>query len=461
MLPFTSICSDPKHLYLKQWAKECTQNTRKNILSYLLDVLYPISYESAHLSSIPEGDGEEEKEDQEAANCNGAKEGSSTLNRDEKKCSSESCSKEPQLPLVNEDASEAGTHTGRGAASLKARRLSSISNGNRVGEEGSNARAVHANPNLTSGGGDVTSETVPVHPDPDSLFNQQECKDEAVLALEPLHHKASPDSSDPLPSSTALQANSRSDRKDCSKVEDSSRHDADVTMTDLSEVPGSSLSVKEEVGSRDASMTLSLESSLSEMEFPDDIGVQEMSVFAVGDAEKATVVTEGQQHATAGNNELPVSADTLQINNGSNTPVGLKTAPSDSVHATNALENTTGTDNSTIIDIPTETDSHQEASTTTPTVSTTAVDASQLVKSPEPKAVAPATCTTTCSAVNNTPEKKSWMSECVSLGRFAEAFMKGDSTNWYQRMLLLDHVETVQDKVVEWLDQVEKELKGT
>ena len=29
--------------------------------------------------------------------------------------------------------------------------------------------------------GDVISEAMPVHPDRDSLFNQQKCKDEAVL----------------------------------------------------------------------------------------------------------------------------------------------------------------------------------------------------------------------------------------------------------------------------------------
>ena len=91
------------------------------------------------------------------------------MNRNEKKASSKSCSsssvensKDPQLPLVNGDAvSEAGTLTGC-AASLEARRLFKIY-GNCVEEESSNAWSVHANPNLSSSG-DVTSETMSVHP---------------------------------------------------------------------------------------------------------------------------------------------------------------------------------------------------------------------------------------------------------------------------------------------------------
>ena len=50
--------------------------------------------------------------------------------------------------------------------------------------------------------------------------------------------------------------------------------------------------------------------------------------------------------------------------------------------------------------------------------------------------------------------------DTVTLGEFAEAFMHGDMTNWVHRMLLYDHVEAVQNKVMAWMDLVEKQLEG-
>jgi len=49
--------------------------------------------------------------------------------------------------------------------------------------------------------------------------------------------------------------------------------------------------------------------------------------------------------------------------------------------------------------------------------------------------------------------------DTVTLGEFAEAFMHGDMTNWVHRMLLYDHVEAVQNKVMAWMDLVEKQLE--
>ena len=50
--------------------------------------------------------------------------------------------------------------------------------------------------------------------------------------------------------------------------------------------------------------------------------------------------------------------------------------------------------------------------------------------------------------------------EAVTLGEFAEAFIQQDTTNWFRRMKLLDHIETVQDNMQEWLDMLEKKLDG-
>ena len=43
---------------------------------------------------------------------------------------------------------------------------------------------------------------------------------------------------------------------------------------------------------------------------------------------------------------------------------------------------------------------------------------------------------------------------------FTEAFYHGDTTNWFKRMLLLDHIENVQDDMLSCVEQMEKELDG-
>ena len=50
--------------------------------------------------------------------------------------------------------------------------------------------------------------------------------------------------------------------------------------------------------------------------------------------------------------------------------------------------------------------------------------------------------------------------DSVSLGEFAEAFMQGDTTNWFQRMQLLDHIENIQEKVSTWMDMLDQQLEG-
>ena len=48
----------------------------------------------------------------------------------------------------------------------------------------------------------------------------------------------------------------------------------------------------------------------------------------------------------------------------------------------------------------------------------------------------------------------------VLLNDFAEAFVKGDTTNWFKRMLLLSYIESVQDDIHHCLEQMERELDG-
>ena len=50
--------------------------------------------------------------------------------------------------------------------------------------------------------------------------------------------------------------------------------------------------------------------------------------------------------------------------------------------------------------------------------------------------------------------------EAITLGQFAEQFLREDNSNWFRRMKLLDHIEAVQDKVQGWLDLIEQSLEG-
>lgn len=48
----------------------------------------------------------------------------------------------------------------------------------------------------------------------------------------------------------------------------------------------------------------------------------------------------------------------------------------------------------------------------------------------------------------------------VTPSQFSEAFMKVDTSCWASRMLLLDHVEAIQEKILDQMDQLEEQFKG-
>ena len=50
--------------------------------------------------------------------------------------------------------------------------------------------------------------------------------------------------------------------------------------------------------------------------------------------------------------------------------------------------------------------------------------------------------------------------DTIPLEEFADAFLQADGSNWCQRMLLLDHVEAVQDKMAAWMAVMEKQIEG-
>ena len=92
-----------------------------------------------------------------------------------------------------------------------------------------------------------------------------------------------------------------------------------------------------------------------------------------------------------------------------------------------------------------------------PTGKTIEADTVVNIVSPPPPKPAPST---TPSAGGSEVGRGPLGMEAVTLGEFAEAFIQQDTTNWFRRMKLLDHIETVQDNMQEWLDMLEKKLDG-
>ena len=66
----------------------------------------------------------------------------------------------------------------------------------------------------------------------------------------------------------------------------------------------------------------------------------------------------------------------------------------------------------------------------------------------------------TASSLQQPVQQDSPSAAPVLLRDFTEAFVHGDTTNWFKRMLLLDHIEAVQDGVLRWVEQMEKEVDG-
>ena len=50
--------------------------------------------------------------------------------------------------------------------------------------------------------------------------------------------------------------------------------------------------------------------------------------------------------------------------------------------------------------------------------------------------------------------------DVIPLGDFAQALLHGEGVGWCHRMLLMDHIEAVQDKITAWMDIIEKQLDG-
>ena len=63
----------------------------------------------------------------------------------------------------------------------------------------------------------------------------------------------------------------------------------------------------------------------------------------------------------------------------------------------------------------------------------------------------------TVSSLNSLTKKST---DTIPLEEFADAFLRADGSHWCQRMLLLDHVEAVQNKMATWMTVMEKQIDG-
>ena len=149
----------------------------------------------------------------------------------------------------------------------------------------------------------------------------------------------------------------------------------------------------------------------------DEFGVQELSVFAVNPDAKPTTTAECTLTSTAVTQPPLVSS-----------------SPSKLIMSTR--------------------------SAFTPVVAPSSLATTTIYPTSSPlKAGPPPTTPSKTQSETSVPNLASAM-DSVSLGDFADAFMQGDTTNWYQRMRLLDHIENVQEKMSSWMDSLEQQLEG-
>lgn len=182
----------------------------------------------------------------------------------------------------------------------------------------------------------------------------------------------------------------------------------------------------------------------------DEFGVQELSVFAL-ESDKSTMpqVNNGSSQSLnlpsslSFSQSTPASLNSIKPISNSRTDFSLKTSstiPSGTIPSgTGGLSKTTVCSNNLLASAVHSSDT-----------SLLTVFPSRAIQS----------LTDINSNPSNAPSVISSAMESVSLGEFAEAFMHGDTTNWFQRMKLLDHIEKVQEKVSMWMNILDHQLEG-
>lgn len=245
-----------------------------------------------------------------------------------------------------------------------------------------------------------------------------------------------------------------------------------------------------------ASQSSSFDSITSELEFGSEFGVQELSVFAVGEMgtikhPKSIKSTPGTKHPLS-SFPLPLPSTCPPLSSPGKLLTGSRSAfkpitlspkkptiasssatprSTSSSQLTSLLTSPITTQPQSIVNPP----SSAPPSLISPTSTQTHPTATQPShgSSPLPATLSPMTQLSRLTLVprvdgdsvffetaSSLPPPLKPSSGTVKVKDFAEAFVHGDTTNWFQRMLLLDHIENVQDEIANWMEKMEKQLDG-
>ena len=401
------ICSTVNHPYLKQWAKECVHRTKDDIMAYIVRSLFPVSYPPQQgTSDHPELKGE------------GAE-------------SAMTSSEGRQLHDNNLSDTE---------------RADDLANSNIVGA------AAFSSQNGTDQVQKDDSDSPPI--------------DVSSLQLDPLPQSSpspklppTPPEDPPDPKSlqlAPLPPLSAEDRSPPAAVSEQKIPSPSEREAKPAEIDAGSINMKSP-RHPNAGAGVSLEV------FNDEFGVQEMSVFATSENQHQVSATQKQRtnvpseqppNPHAGSN--PTAAGRLISSARSAfTPVIVTLRDASSPISTSLSSETTPQSSTNSARREGGNKTADSAAAAAAGTTSTASEHQKPVKCEYDSAAVKKTL----SCLPSTAKSKSGM-DSVTLGEFSEAFMKGDTTNWFQRMLLLDHIEAVQDKIRSWMEMIDKQLDG-
>ena len=399
------ICSTVNHPYLKQWAKECVHRSKDDIMAYIMRSLFPVSYPPQ------QGTSDHELKEEGAESATTSSEGR-------------------QLHDNNLSDTERAEDPANSFES------------NIVGAAAFSQNGTDQTQKDNSDSPPIDVSTLQLDPLPRSSPSPklpptppEDPPDPKSLQLAPLPPLSAEDQSP----SVAVSEPSPSE-KEAKPAEG----DAGSTNVKSPRHPNAGAGVSLEV-------------------FNDEFGIQEMSVFATSEnqhqisatqKQRTNVQSEQPPNPHAGSN--PTAAGRLISSARSAfTPVIVTLRDASSPISTSLSSETTP---------QTSTNSARRESGNK--TADSAASASAGTTSTVSEHQKPVKCEYDSSAVKktlsclpSTAKSKSGM-DSVTLGEFSEAFMKGDTTNWFQRMLLLDHIEAVQDKIRSWMEMIDKQLDG-
>lgn len=185
----------------------------------------------------------------------------------------------------------------------------------------------------------------------------------------------------------------------------------------------------------------------------DEFGVQELSVFALDTDNNTSLQTNNVHSSVSQSLPRPSSSLCVQSSVGSSSPTKLISSSRSAFKpvVTTTLHTSAGGQLKTSVSSNNSVVSSAHSSNSTPLTVGPAqtIQSFTDVNSRSPRVSVIASSLSSSSTMDS-----------VSLGEFAEAFMQGDTTNWFQRMQLLDHIENVQEKVSTWMDTLDQQLEG-